>query len=509
MAHSIHRRVRLGLALSFLVPLASSACGDSAPTGTLSVGPVTDAGTADTFLPLDAAVPDVRDANPDVVTKDAGKDTEGADAADAGPADPCVGTLCGVSVGGLSVCALRKSGVLKCWGYGARGALGLGDGAHRGNEPNEMGQNLPAVDLGTGRKAVRLGKSGGATSMCAVLDDDTLKCWGYNLYGQLGLGDVANRGALPNEMGDALAAVDLGTGRHAKDVVIGPAHACAILDDDTLKCWGRNHLGQLGLGDTNNRGDNAGEMGDALPVVDLGTGRHAKDVVLGDDMTCVLLDDDTVKCFGGNAWGQLGQSKTTPIGTGAGQMGDALAPIALGTGRTAKSIAGGYGQVCALLDDGSVKCWGNNDQGRLGVGDTAHRGDAPGEMGDALSAVPLGTGRTALAIGASGSGACARLDDGTLKCWGYNGNGVLGQGDTMHRGDDPNELGDALAPIDFGGGRKTLAIYIGWSSHCALLNDGALVCWGGNSYGQLGLGDGNNRGDGPNEMGSALSAVDF
>jgi alpha-tubulin suppressor-like RCC1 family protein len=72
-------------------------------------------------------------------------------------------------------------------------------------------------------------------------------------------------------MGDDLPVVDLGTGRTAKMISAGGEHTCALLDDDSVKCWGRNQYGQLGLGDTSNRGDGPGEMGDNLPVVDLGT----------------------------------------------------------------------------------------------------------------------------------------------------------------------------------------------------------------------------------------------
>ena len=103
-----------------------------------------------------------------------------------------------------------------------------------------------------------------------MLDDDSLKCWGRNYHGQLGHGNTADRGDGPDEMGDALDAVDLGTGRTAKMIDAGDDHTCAVLDDDSVKCWGRNDYGQLGLGEFSNRGDGPGEMGDALDAVDLG-----------------------------------------------------------------------------------------------------------------------------------------------------------------------------------------------------------------------------------------------
>ena len=98
---------------------------------------------------------------------------------------------------------------------------------------------------------------------CALLPNELPQCWGWNEYGQLGLGDTSNRG--DGVMGDALPFVDLGSGRTAVALVAGSHHTCALLDNGLLKCWGRNDAGQLGLGDTSGRGGSSGEMGDALP----------------------------------------------------------------------------------------------------------------------------------------------------------------------------------------------------------------------------------------------------
>ncbi|MFM7618137.1 MAG: RCC1 domain-containing protein [Actinomycetes bacterium] len=166
-------------------------------------------------------------------------------------------------------CALLDNGTVKCWGANSGGQLGLGDNQPRGYVPGQMGDTLPAVALGTGRTATQL--AAGSTSMCAVLDNGTVKCWGLNYDGELGLGDTNDRGDGPGEMGDALPVVALGTGRTATQLTAVGDHTCALLDNGTVKCWGRNDSGQLGLGATNDRGDGPGEMGDTLPTVDLGT----------------------------------------------------------------------------------------------------------------------------------------------------------------------------------------------------------------------------------------------
>ncbi len=192
-------------------------------------------------------------------------------------------------------------------------------------------------------------------------------------------------------------------GLGADAIAAGTGHTCVLLDNGSVRCWGLNSFGQLGVGDTANRGDATNEMGDKLPAVALGTGRSAVALAAGADHTCALLDDGSVKCWGRNDDGELGLGDTADRGDGTNQMGDNLPAVSLGTGRTAVAITAGADHTCALLDNGSVKCWGNNDFGQLGDGDNQVRGDNPGEMGDSLPAVSLGAGRTAVAITAGAS----------------------------------------------------------------------------------------------------------
>ncbi|WP_052350929.1 Ig-like domain-containing protein [Myxococcus stipitatus] len=413
-----------------------------------------------------------------------------------------------VSAGGRHTCTLFTDGRVKCWGENTEGQLGLEDTRDRGygSDP-QMGGFLPFVQLGAGQRVKAL--SPGGHFSCALFESGGVKCWGENRYGQLGLGDTSRRGDAPGEMGDSLPWVDLGTGRTTKTLASGPDHACAILDNGEVKCWGANFLGGLGLGDRADRGDGPGEMGDALPSVSLGTGRTAKALVAGAAHTCALLDDDSVKCWGDNQYGQLGLGDRVRHGDVPGGMGDALPSVNLGTGRTPKALATSGSSTCALLDDGSIKCWGLNMCGQLGLGEQSNRGDAPGEMGDGLPAVQLGTGRTALAITGGADSKCALLDDGSVKCWGCNTWGQLGLGHTLHQGLVPSQMGDGLPRLSLGTGRTVSALVAGESQVCATFDDRGVKCWGANFFGQLGLGDREPRGDNPGEMGEALPLVDF
>ncbi|MFM7900094.1 MAG: hypothetical protein ACKO97_14165, partial [Actinomycetota bacterium] len=139
-------------------------------------------------------------------------------------------------------------------------------------------------------------------------------------------------------MGDALGAVALGTGRTANSISSGTSHTCALLDNNTVKCWGNGASGRLGSGATTSLGDAAGEMGDNLVAVDLGTGRTAKAISVGDAHSCAVLDNNTVKCWGSGSSGRLGYGATASLGDEANEMGDALSVVALGTGRTVSSV---------------------------------------------------------------------------------------------------------------------------------------------------------------------------
>ena len=234
---------------------------------------------------------------------------------------------------------------------------------------------------------------------------------------------------------------------NATSISAGGSQTCAMDNSSGIvKCWGKGDY--VGLGDSINRGDGANEMGSNLAFVELGTGRTATVISLGYDHTCAILDNASVKCWGKGAYGQLGQGNNDNLGDGANEMGDNLTIVDLGTGRTATAIASGGSHTCAQLDNDSVKCWGEGTQGRLGYGNSNNLGDGANEMGDNLTAIDLGTGRTATAIASGTLHTCALLDNASVKCWGSNNGGQLGQGNTDNLVDNANEMGDNLPAID-------------------------------------------------------------
>ncbi|HMQ26612.1 MAG TPA: hypothetical protein PKA98_11545, partial [Acidimicrobiales bacterium] len=425
----------------------------------------------------------------------------GADSNEAPGAPPAFRS---VTAGGEHTCVIL-GGTVRCWGDGRFGQLGTGATSDRGDGPLEMGAFLTPPPLGAGRTATAI--SAGWLHTCALLDNGTVKCWGYNGSGGLGLGDEDDRGDGPGEMGDDLPAVNLGTGRTATAISAGSEHTCALLDNATVKCWGWNAFGQLGLGDTLDRGDGPGEMGNALPAVSLGTDRTATAISAGLEHTCALLDNATVKCWGNNVDGVLGLGDEVDRGGAAGQMGDDLPPVSLGAARTTTAVSTGWRHTCALLDNATVKCWGDNQTGQLGQGDTDDRGDDAGEMGGTLPAVNLGSGRTATAITTGRNHTCVRLDTANVKCWGDNQEGQLGLGDTANRGDGAGEMGGFLPPSAVGTGRSALAVTAGNDHVCVVLDNATLKCWGDNTSGRLGYEDTFPRGDGPGEMGDNLPVV--
>jgi alpha-tubulin suppressor-like RCC1 family protein len=281
-------------------------------------------------------------------------------------------------------------------------------------------------------------------------------------------------------------------------ITAGSAHSCARLVSGSVKCWGYGYFGQLGRGSRDNAID-------AAMAIDLGIGRTATMISAGQYHTCALLDDGSIKCWGANEFGQLGQGDTANRGDEPGEMGNTLPAIAFGGGIKASLIASGAGHVCATLEDGTMKCWGAGHFGQLGIGDDNNQGDNPGEMA-LLPAVAFGVQEKVMALSLGGTHSCARLEYGSLRCFGRGNHGQLGQGTPNWIGNTPGDIAN-LIPIDLDTDDVPVAFVAGTDHTCAALTEGRVKCWGRNDQGQLGLGDVEARGDEMDEMGTLLPAV--
>lgn len=410
-----------------------------------------------------------------------------------------------LAVNGGSSCVRISDGSVKCWGANNLGQLGIETAADVGFLPTDLGANLATISFGVGKTVKSIAR--GWEFSCVILNDDSVRCWGDNSFGQLGLGDVKVRGDETGEMGDALPALDFGTTLKVVEIGAGVRHACVRFEDGSIKCWGANGAGQCGTGDPILRGDGPNEMGANLPFVNVGTGLTVKKLAIGHFHTCVILNIDQVKCWGVNTSGELGIGDKLPHGPGPNQMGDNLPFVNLGTDKTVKMVAAGPSHTCAILNDDSVKCWGVNNVGQLGLGDPVNRGESLALMGDNLPAVDLGPGRTAKSISAGNATMCALLDNDTIKCWGQNQAGQLGIGSIQPRGTMPGDMGDMLPPVDLGTNRHALSVRAGDSFTCALLDDTSVKCWGAPNDGRLGIGAPGPRGHAPGTMGDNLPIV--
>ena len=230
-------------------------------------------------------------------------------------------------------------------------------------------------------------------------------------------------------------------------------HTCALLTDGTVRCWGDNSHGALGDGTTTGR---------LTPIQVTGI-TNATQIIAGTDHTCALLTDGTVRCWGDNWNGELGDGTTT----------ERLTPIQVTGITNATQITAGSGHTCARLTDGTVRCWGYNSHGALGDGTTTGR-LTPAQVTGITNATQIiaGTDHT-----------CALLTDGTVRCWGNNWYGALGDGTVT----------DRLTPVQVTGITHATQITAGGFDTCALLSDGTIRCWGPNSHGALGDGTTTDR----------------
>jgi alpha-tubulin suppressor-like RCC1 family protein len=338
------------------------------------------------------------------------------------------------------------------------------------------------------------------------LTDGTVACWGANDYGQLGDGTTSEHLTPQPVLGVA----------GAVDVVAGDTHSCALLSNGTVTCWGQNDVGEIGDGTNTTRltatpvkdpggqqalggivglsshgphtcalqaltgyvfcwGSNgSGELGNGtksvggspLPVQAIM--KRATAISAGRNTTCTVAGaQGAVYCWGDNTLGQLGDGTTTESTTPVG---------VLNLPGSAVSVAVGDYYTCALMADGSVQCWGENEYGELGNGTYVTPVPSAGPV--------TGLPGAATAI-AAGDATCAALAGGTGRCWGFGGEGQLGNGTTG----DSNVPGPLLAPA--GAVRIDVSAF-GPTHACASFADGSVFCWGDNERGQVGNGTKNS-----------------
>jgi hypothetical protein len=373
-----------------------------------------------------------------------------------------------IAVSGEHACALPGDGTIKCWGLNYYGELGNGTQT----DPSiPAGDTLPldavTVLAGPGNTDPLTDVTAIGTGLrhtCAVLADTTVKCWGWNSSideptaitgagGQVGDGTTTDR-LTPVTVIAAAGSTDPLTGVRA--VAAGWFHTCALMLDTTVKCWGTNEEGQLGDGTTTNR------TAPVTVIAAVGTTSPLSGVTAiaaGDLRTCALLVDTTVTCWGWNYISQLDPAAGPGVDVVAVPVDDSAGgPL---SGVTAIAVAGGFTQdvggflACALMNTPSVKCWGANDNGSLGDGTTT----------SSLTPVDVvGLPGPVTAI----TGGCALLADTTVSCWpNFDADGQLVNAPALVM-----DAEGSTTPLT---GVTTLAL--GNFQRCAIVEDGSVTCW--------------------------------
>ena len=276
----------------------------------------------------------------------------------------------------------------------------------------------------------------------------------------LGLLTIASALTVSTSAVSADQAVTVGVGT---SVVSGQFHTCVLMDNQQVRCWGSDENGQIGEGGT------SPSNFEVSPVVSYSP-TTAASIATGGRHTCVLNTDGTVSCFGKNDFGQLGQ----PLSTPANPTPTTVAGISNVT-----SITAGEVFTCATKSDGTVWCWGDNGVGQLGVPATGlpTQGAPPSPYSPSPVQVAGVTG--AIAVEAGNAFACALKTDGTVVCWGVNDVGQLGRGAVS----SATSVAAAVPDLD-----RVASLTSGRAHTCARKTSGAVFCWGAGDAGQLGAG---------------------
>ena len=329
-------------------------------------------------------------------------------------------------------CAITSEGTLKCWGENSFGQLGIG---------NSIAQSEPTlVDSSTTYKAVAVG---GYPHTCAITTSGVLKCWGNNDNGQLGNNNDLDQNT-PQIIDSGVTYSSIATGQY---------HTCGITSSGTLKCWGNNDKGQLGT---------EPPVSTSSPTPVDGGGIYSA-VALGDRHTCAITQIGELHCWGYNLSGQLGNESNST----------AIIPQHIDPTERYREIALGYAHTCGITISGTLKCWGDNTFGQLGDGTTTDRNKPV--------AIDANTTYTSVFSSSSSDSTCAITAEDEFKCWGSNLDGQLGDGTsllTLYRN----------TPTLIDSGTDYQLVSSGIEHTCAKTTSGKIRCWGSNFYGQLGDG---------------------
>lgn len=331
-------------------------------------------------------------------------------------------------------CWLSDAGGVWCLGWGDYGQLGDGNFSR---SPDVAVQPL-GLDSGVIELAV------GEQHACAIKDDGALWCWGENNDGQIGDGTDVNAGSPVEVFSSEYGIVQVG---------LGEEHSCAVDQSGAVHCWGSNGSGQTGIA---NSGANV-----LAPVVVGSLSVPMRAVYPGSRHTCALGQDGSVACWGSGADGRLG----------SGSDEDSIAPVwveGLSEGNVTR-LDVGWNTSCATVQDGSLYCWGDNDQGQLGIG-TTDASNVPVEV------TALGLGVQTFSAGYRA--VCAVDNQGALFCWGRGSNGVLGNG-AEEDSATPVRVGGVLEYAGEFGSASVIGVDVaGNHTACAVTDTDGRYCWG-------------------------------
>jgi alpha-tubulin suppressor-like RCC1 family protein len=276
-------------------------------------------------------------------------------------------------------------------------------------------------------------------TMCALLASGSIQCWGKDDIGQRGDGlTTYDPGVLHSVVGIT----------NATQISGGDDHFCARLSDGTAKCWGNNTDGQLGDGA-------GGGFYSITPLTVTGLTNISSIYVGKGSFTCAILSDTTVKCWGKNDSGRLGDGTNTTR----------LVPTTVPGLSGVTSLAMAAYHACALLSDGTVRCWGSNWENELGDGSGT----------DQWSPVNVAWFSNATSIAAATDQTCVILADTTTRCWGYGWGDQLGVG-AATSGGNISDYTVANLP-------NATQISGGWNHICGIISGGTVRCWGGEGTG--------------------------